>query len=46
LNDQVIWVTQKTGSGLQLTQTGNLNWNMLGILAALIIVLGVLIWGA
>ncbi|MEI6289619.1 MAG: proton-conducting transporter membrane subunit, partial [Chloroflexota bacterium] len=46
LNDQVIWVTQKTGSGLQLTQTGNLNWNMLGILAALIIVLGVLVWGA
>ena len=46
LNRQVKVLTLRFASLLQKTQTGKLNWNILGILGALAIVLGILLWSA
>ena len=45
LNRQVVSGVKKSGVVLQKTQTGELNWNILGILAALLAVLVLLFWG-
>ncbi len=46
LNRQVTFNTFKFATVLQETQTGKLNWNVIGILGALLIVLVFLIWSA
>lgn len=46
LNALVVSVTVRAGESLRATQTGRLNWNVLGILGGLIAVLSVLAWGA
>lgn len=38
LNDRLIALTQATAAGLQVTQSGQLNWNVAGMVAALIVV--------
>jgi len=43
LNRQVMNVTSNTASALSRTQTGYLNWNVVGILVALIVLLSILI---
>ena len=45
INRAVVWVTQSAAEELRETQTGLLNWNVAGILAALVIVLVVLVVG-
>lgn len=45
LNRQLVILTQRTAAILQKTQTGQLNWNILGIAGALLMVLVVLWWG-
>jgi hypothetical protein len=43
------WVTQRirnTAMILQVTQTGQLNWNVVGVLGGLLAVLVFLAWGA
>ena len=45
LNQQVVVVVKKSSTALQKTQTGELNWNILGIIAALLAVLAILVWG-
>ncbi len=44
-NYQVAKVVRKTSSALQKTQTGQMNWNILGIIGALLVVLAILAWG-
>lgn len=46
LNRQVTSITFKFATALQKTQTGKLNWNVVGILGALLAVLGFLLWSA
>ena len=46
LNHQVVAGIRTAAAGLSITQTGQLNWNMVGIVAGLIILLVLLIWGA
>jgi NADH-quinone oxidoreductase subunit L len=46
LNQEVINLTQSTASALRITQTGQLNWNVVGILAGLVVVLALLMQGA
>lgn len=46
LNARVALATVRAAEALRTTQTGRLNWNVLGILGGLIAVLGVLAWGA
>jgi NADH-quinone oxidoreductase subunit L len=45
LNRQVARLFDRTAAALQRTQTGQLNWNILGILAGLVILLLVLVRG-
>jgi len=45
INRGVVWVTQRGAEKLRDTQTGLLNWNVAGILAALVIVLVVMVVG-
>ena len=45
INRAVLWVTQRGAEKLRDTQTGLLNWNVAGILAALVIVLVVMVLG-
>lgn len=42
LNRTVVELTQRTAAVLQLTQTGDLNWNIVGIVGALLVVLFIL----
>ncbi|MCA9875320.1 MAG: hypothetical protein KC441_16730, partial [Anaerolineales bacterium] len=42
LNQGAVSLTQKAAAALQVTQTGQLNWNVLGIVVALVVVLLVL----
>lgn len=42
LNRGAVALTQRAAAALQVTQTGQLNWNVLGIMAALVVVLLVL----
>ncbi len=46
LNKQIAAGTLRFAALLQKTQTGQLNWNVLGILGALVLVLGILLWSA
>ncbi len=46
LNRQIVTGMQRAGDGLRLTQTGYLNWNVLGIVGGLIVVLVILALGA
>ena len=45
LNRQVARLVDRASAALQRTQTGQLNWNILGILAGLVILLLVLVRG-
>jgi NADH-quinone oxidoreductase subunit L len=46
INHQVVAGIRSAAAELSITQTGQLNWNMVGIVAGLIILLVLLIWGA
>ena len=46
LNRQISRVTLKSATALQKTQTGEMNWNVVGIIGALVVVLGILFWSA
>ncbi len=46
LNTLSVIVTQRVAAGLAITQTGHLNWNMVGIVGGLVAVLLFLAWGA
>jgi NADH-quinone oxidoreductase subunit L len=46
INQQIVNLTQRTATALQRTQTGQLNWNIAGILAGLVIILIILVRGA
>lgn len=46
INGQVVTGIKRISTTLQKTQTGQLNWNILGIVAALLFVLAILKWGA
>jgi NADH-quinone oxidoreductase subunit L len=46
LNRQITSLTVRAGSILQKSQTGQLNWNVMGILGALLVVLAFLLWSA
>ena len=46
VNRSVVKLTQQAGEGLRATQTGALNWNVVGITGGLILVLAVLALGA
>lgn len=45
INSGIVKVTQDSAEGLRVTQTGLLNWNVLAIVATLVIVLIVLVLG-
>jgi NADH-quinone oxidoreductase subunit L len=45
LNDQVAGAILFASRALSATQTGQLNWNMVGIVGGLVIVLAILAWG-
>lgn len=45
INQQIIRGTQVIAEGLRRTQTGQLNWNMVGIVGGLVLVLALLAWG-
>ena len=46
VNQQIVNLTRRTASALQLTQTGQLSWNIAGILVGLVIILLILVRGA
>ena len=46
VNQRIVDLTKRTASTLQLTQTGQLNWNIAGILAGLVLILLILVRGA
>jgi len=46
INQQIVNMTRGAASALQTTQTGQLNWNVAGILAGLVVILLILIRGA
>jgi len=46
MDEQITTSTQKVATILRTTQTGQLNWNMVGIIGGLVVVLTVLAWGA
>ncbi len=46
INKLIVDATQGLGESLRATQTGKLNWNVLYILVALVVVFGILIIGA
>src|SRR5574341_1637937 len=46
INRRIVAVTQGTASALRTLQTGQLNWNVAGIVGGLILVLAVLMWRA
>ncbi len=45
INQGIISAVQDSGEALRVTQTGLLNWNVFGILLALVVVLAILVWG-
>mgnify|MGYP005852923699 CR=1 FL=1 len=45
LNRQIIVLTNNSASALRTAQTGQLNWNVVGIVGGLILVLAIVIWG-
>ena len=46
INNAIVRVTQSTAETLRNTQTGILNWNILGILTSIIILFAILVLGA
>jgi hypothetical protein len=46
LNHQITKGTQTAAAVLSRTQTGQLNWNVAAIVAALALVLAIVLWGA
>jgi NADH-quinone oxidoreductase subunit L len=46
LNRQIIRLTDGAASALSRTQTGQLNWNVAGIVGGLLLVLAILVWSA
>jgi NADH-quinone oxidoreductase subunit L len=46
LNQKVVEVTKNIAASISIFQTGQLNWNVFGILAGLLVVLILLAWGA
>jgi NADH-quinone oxidoreductase subunit L len=46
INRRIVAVTQGAASALRVLQTGQLSWNVLGIVSGLILVLAILAWGA
>jgi NADH-quinone oxidoreductase subunit L len=44
-NRQIVLLVQRCSQVLRATQTGQLNWNMVGLVGGLVIVLAVLAWG-
>jgi NADH-quinone oxidoreductase subunit L len=46
VNNLCVVVTQRVAAGLAITATGQLNWNMFGIVGGLVAVLLFLVWGA
>ena len=46
INHQVVAGIRTAAALLSITQTGQLNWNLVGIVAGLVILLVILIWGA
>jgi NADH-quinone oxidoreductase subunit L len=46
VNQQIVNLTRRIASVVQLTQTGQLNWNIAGILAGLVLILLILVRGA
>jgi NADH-quinone oxidoreductase subunit L len=46
LNQKVAKVALQSASALQKTQTGEMNWNVVGIIGALVLVLAILFWSA
>jgi NADH-quinone oxidoreductase subunit L len=46
LNRQVVTLTQEAGEALRSTQTGQLNWNVVAIAGALVLVLAIVILGS
>jgi NADH-quinone oxidoreductase subunit L len=44
INKQIVGFTTEAASTLRLTQTGNLSWNVVGIVGGLIILLALIIW--
>lgn len=44
LNQKIVQLTKKVSTLLSITQTGQLNWNVLGIVAGLLCLLGLLAW--
>ncbi len=45
INRRVVQITQGAASLLRVTQTGELNWNVLGIVGGLVFILAILVWG-
>jgi len=45
LNRQIVHGTGQIAEALRATQTGYLNWNVLGIVAGFVVVLGILALG-
>ena len=45
LNSVIVNLTQSTAAALRTTQTGQLNWNVAGIVGGLVVVLIILGWG-
>ncbi|MBN1201094.1 MAG: NADH-quinone oxidoreductase subunit L [Anaerolineae bacterium] len=46
LNRQIVNITKSSAESLRATQTGHLNWNVLGIVGGLVVVLAILALGA
>jgi NADH-quinone oxidoreductase subunit L len=46
INSAIVRVTQNVASALRVTQTGYLNWNIVGIVGGLVLILGVIALGA
>ncbi|MBN1667746.1 MAG: hypothetical protein JW862_11685, partial [Anaerolineales bacterium] len=46
VNQAIVAGTTRAAEALRRTQTGYLNWNVFGILGALVIVLGLIFWGS
>lgn len=44
VNKQIVSITSQAASGLRLTQTGALSWNVVGIVGGLILLLAIIIW--
>ncbi len=44
LNQKIVQLTNRASTVLSITQTGQLNWNVLGIVAGLLCLLGLLAW--